>query len=407
MSYFKLRESYKVTIFILIMLFFIVTPYVLNFSNNAISKNPQDWGAFGSYLGGLLSPFLAIGSLYYVVKTFKQQSFENTFNLLLEQHNDIAHKITSKTDLKASSVDVTLNKLGNEWLENEKSSASADINESPQINSYLRVAYQVLKFVDESCPDDRRKYSRIFRSFLSNELVFLLALNSAQKAGSGEFKFSKYKSLIEEYGILEHLYFSCHNTSVSKFKKSNNFLILKRFRDAAFGDGINYTNFIAPAIKAYICSGKLLLGLLQKKLEKHDEINKVFESYGGFISSMRKSYEKGLSFSLEQERYNLILSKVIYERVDIKVGEIISKNQMNLVVILNKKLKDKLSQSEGEIKEEYKELNKIVDGLDLIFTTCKNKTSPEEYQDYNRLKSETSGEKARLIKMGIDITNKK
>ncbi|TMO72743.1 hypothetical protein CWC17_13030 [Pseudoalteromonas sp. S3785] len=372
------------------MLFFIVTPYVLNFSNNAISKNPQDWGAFGSYLGGLLSPFLAIGCLYYVVKTFKQQSFENTFNLLLEQHNDIAHKITLKGDSKASIVDDTLNKLGNEWLVKEKNSASADINESPQINSYLRVAYQVLKFVDENCPDDKRKYSRIFRSFLSNELVLLLALNSAKRNKKERFKFLKYKRLIERYEILEHLYISFQNNDVNNFTRSNNYLILERFNESAFGDCVNYARFIDSAFKHYILSGKALLSDFEKKFKKYEEINELLLNYDSFLSSMKESYNQGLPFSSKQNDYNNKLLDLINDKINIDIGDVVSKINLNYSVEYREKI---LKAKEFNIKNvgnNYTKLETLNENLSVIFAESNKIISPEVAQQYIDFKENIS-----------------
>ncbi|MFA0708936.1 hypothetical protein AB4653_24845, partial [Vibrio sp. 10N.222.48.A3] len=77
------NEKVKILSAVTVVTSVISAPYIINFWGYNISDNTQDWGGFGSYIGGLLSPILAIGSLYYVVKTFRQQSFENTFNLLL------------------------------------------------------------------------------------------------------------------------------------------------------------------------------------------------------------------------------------------------------------------------------------------------------------------------------------
>lgn len=401
MSHFKLKEGYKVTIFVLIMLLFIFTPYVLNFSNNVISKNPQDWGAFGSYLGGLLSPFLAIGSLYYVVKTFKQQSFENTFNLLLEQHNGIAHKITLKAGGRTSTVDDILEKLGKKWLGSERVSDSAYINENPQINSYLRVAYQVLKFIDESCPDDKRKYSRIFRSFLSNELVFLLALNSAQQVGKDKFKFLKYKKLMEEYEILEHLYFSLGSICFDDFKKSNNFLILKRFKESAFGDCINYINYIGNVIRCYIKSCEKSLESLEGNLKNYDVANDFLENNEGFIYSIKESCEKGLTFTSEQNDYSVILAGIINKSIFIKIGEAVNLRHVEIAVGYREDVKDKIPEIQEATRKEYKNLIEKIEVLTLIFTTCKNKFSPREYECYMNLKNKASDAKVRLNQMDI------
>lgn len=372
------------------MLLSILTPYVLNFSDNIISKKPQDWGAFGSYLGGLLSPFLAIGSLYYVVKTFKQQSFENTFNLLLEQHNDIAHKITSKTDSKASTVDDTLSKLGNEWLGNESSPTAADINKSPQINSYLRVAYQVLKFVDENCPDDKRKYSRIFRSFLSNELVFLLALNSANRNEEESFKFLKYKRLIERYEILEHLYISFERQSINDFIRSNNYLILVRFKKSAFGDCVNYMKFIDTSLKYYISHVNYLLNECKNKHKRHEELNELFLNYDGYLSSIEKNYNQGLPFSSTQNDYNNKLSNLISRYLTINIGDDVYENHVKRFVEYREIILEEKKSNFGIFDKSYSKLKIFNDDLSKVFTECNEVISQEETQNYLDLKGRIS-----------------
>lgn len=114
-------EQAKISGVIILTLIIVSGPYIAIFWDHDISNNTQDWGAFGSYLGGLLSPILAIGSLYYVVKTFRQQSFENTFNLLLEQHNTLADKISNDNGDKISMVRSELNSLGEYWLDSQTS----------------------------------------------------------------------------------------------------------------------------------------------------------------------------------------------------------------------------------------------------------------------------------------------
>lgn len=249
-------EQAKISGIIILALIIVSGPYIAIFWDHDISKNTQDWGAFGSYLGGLLSPILAIGSLYYVVKTFRQQSFENTFNLLLEQHNTLADKISNDNGDKISIVRSELNSLGEYWLDSQTSLNNIkNINDSYEIHRYLRVVYQVLKFIDENCPNKKKKYSRIFRSFLSNDLTHIIGLNSAQYFEKGSFTYPKYKALIEKYSLLEHLYFDSKNINIpinENILKPNIFILAERYELSAFGDRCNITIAINKICRRYI-----------------------------------------------------------------------------------------------------------------------------------------------------------
>lgn len=52
----------KIRAYLIVGILFFCIPivfYVFKTKEFIISNNPTDWGAFGSYLGGVLSPFFA------------------------------------------------------------------------------------------------------------------------------------------------------------------------------------------------------------------------------------------------------------------------------------------------------------------------------------------------------------
>ena len=75
----------------------IVTPLLIVFTPQ-LSVNVNDWSALGSYVGGLLSPYIAALALLGLISTIKQQAKEVS---ILEKHNQcnqlelIIHKIES------------------------------------------------------------------------------------------------------------------------------------------------------------------------------------------------------------------------------------------------------------------------------------------------------------------------
>jgi len=42
----------------------IILSYILNFYDHPISENPENWGQFGDFMGGLLNPFISIINLF-------------------------------------------------------------------------------------------------------------------------------------------------------------------------------------------------------------------------------------------------------------------------------------------------------------------------------------------------------
>ncbi|MFU2508664.1 putative phage abortive infection protein [Pseudoalteromonas sp. ASV78] len=258
------------------------------------------------------------------------------------------------------------------------------------MNSYLRVAYQVLKFVDENCPDDKRKYSRIFRSFLSNELVFLLALNSAKRNEEESFKFLKYKRLIERYEILEHLYISFESEDINDFIRSNNYLIFVRFNKSAFGDCVNYMKFIDTSLKYYISHVNYLLNECKNKHKKHEELNELFLNYDGYLSSIEKSYNQGLPFSSTQNDYNNKLKDLISRYLSINIGDDVYENHVKRFVEYREVILEVTKSNFGIFEKSYSKLKIFNDDLSKVFTECNEVISQEETQKYPDLKRRIS-----------------
>ncbi|HQY44224.1 MAG TPA: putative phage abortive infection protein [Paracoccaceae bacterium] len=67
-----------------------------------------------------------------------------------------------------------------------------------KIGHYYRVMYNILSFIDRSCPSDKPFYSRIVRAQLSNSEVQILFHNCLSKYGE------KMKPLVEKYSMLKH-----------------------------------------------------------------------------------------------------------------------------------------------------------------------------------------------------------
>ena len=286
--------------------FSVIYGYIISYKEFFIpSESMAIFGSFGSYIGGVLSPILTVGSLFYVIKTFKQQaniaestsklqsedsensriivnrqSFESTLTLLLEQHNAIVNELSAQPSLTRPECKSTSNKLIENVINDvERNGLDEPVPEITEVNRYHRVLYQVLKHIDDSNLYDKNKYTRMVRSFIPNNLLYLVSINSARNNMlTGRIIFPKYKKLIERYGMLEHLTFEdiAYNSNVWD-EERNICHIMSRYNLDAFGDGINIRN---TALKI---KGELAFELDSLIKDTHSHIEKV----RGWINAAR------------------------------------------------------------------------------------------------------------------------
>lgn len=223
---------------VFIALIIALVPYAYKFNMAKLSSDPSDWGAFGSYLGGVIGAVFAslsfVGLLVTVInqkqelkdnsKAQELQRFEDTFYSLLSMHN------TSLSELKARyennnhflhNLNTILDPKNSpkEALEEAQNEILNDI----ELSQYFRILYQVLKFVcksnthnqnrqfslnyinsKETLTDDEKMYASLVRSFVPVPFLPLLAINCIPSC-SGLNNLPLFHALIERYEFLEHL----------------------------------------------------------------------------------------------------------------------------------------------------------------------------------------------------------
>ena len=250
----------------------------------------SEWGAVGDFFGGILNPFFAfLGLIMLLVtlfqnqkelslsrkefsnsaksldeqaKTQKIQQFESTFFSLLDQHNPVLNSIESEKvnysyDGQPQTMGSEVSRLkrryfnafytvGDASLENCKEDLLKNRN---SLNQYFRILYQVLKFIVTHCPSsnlngefsisspdktkcskEEKVYANIVRSFISEDVYFVLAVNCFCKDKNDEFY--KYKMLVERYSFFEHM--KIDNSSDENIDLINE--ILESYDRKVFGD---------------------------------------------------------------------------------------------------------------------------------------------------------------------------
>ena len=251
--------------------------YFHNFSGE-FSKNPSDWGSFGSFVGGTIGSvfaslsFLALIYTVYIqrkelklaiialdksakanqeqVANNKIQKFESTFYSLLDLHNNaLKDLMSSKSDYK------------NILDRDEEAYISSPLEflilkqklilKDETLSQYFRILYQLLKFVakynitntekrfDSALLSDRntidlneneeKMYVSIIRGFIPVNLLPVLSLNCIPYYGCIN-NLDLYWDMLERYEFLEHIKLESINVGQSAF------LILDRY---AFALGHN------------------------------------------------------------------------------------------------------------------------------------------------------------------------
>jgi hypothetical protein len=85
-----------------------ITLYILFFFYNDISNNPNDWGLFGDYFGGVLNPLIALFTLIilgYLTYLVSKTNTEETKNLFFLQQRIKAYQEIS---VLANNIDISI-----------------------------------------------------------------------------------------------------------------------------------------------------------------------------------------------------------------------------------------------------------------------------------------------------------
>lgn len=223
--------------------------YVWHFSGG-LSSNPDAWGQFGDYFGGVLNPIFGLGgfiallfTLYHqreeLEKTTKHfeaqtaiaqlQGFESTFFQLLGLYRQVVDdlKITAPFEMTGNPNSpgelvgrACLRGLHQELLERylmrvQRGDLMTTLREGVQevygefyevyghlVGHYFRTIYNIVKFIDRAEIDQEKKrtYSNLLRAQLSKYELGLLFYNCVSNFGSKELA-----PLVVKYNLLKHL----------------------------------------------------------------------------------------------------------------------------------------------------------------------------------------------------------
>lgn len=206
-----------------------------------ITADHGEWGTFGDFFGGTLNPifsFLALLALLLTIilqskelklsttefaksaealeeqsKSIRIQNFENTFFKLISLHNEIVDSLEYLSMRKRKCFSqyiksLELYKTGNKPVDDNTKETPINITYdreynviAPSVEHYHKNLYQILSFVHTNgIEGNKKQYTNFIRSQLSRDELHLLFLHGLSKYGA-----EKFKKLIEQYEMLEHL----------------------------------------------------------------------------------------------------------------------------------------------------------------------------------------------------------
>lgn len=217
-----------------------ITFYNFTFSGN-ISSEHERWGTLGDFFGGVLNPVFSLfgllallltiilqnkelrlstkefsksaAALYDQSKSIKIQNFENTFFKLISLHNEIISSLVfyNKTKrlcfssyIRALDLIKTDLPAANQTRQRIPANVNYDLHYPKiafSVEHYHKNLYQILLFVkNNGIAGKKMQYTNFIRSQLSQNEISLLFFHGLSKYGV-----KKFKLLIEEYEMLEHL----------------------------------------------------------------------------------------------------------------------------------------------------------------------------------------------------------
>lgn len=233
-----MKQIYNAFIWLAAILFAIspIIVYCLVLHKTDFAETSGDFGIFGDYVGGTVGTIVGVISIYLVYVTYtsqvkfarkqdeamKRQLFETTYFGLLEQQqmirsqlkgtvgNEVYEGILYLQVLKSQLSDALseLNYIQDQVTEENKVMMKNKVNSLymdfflPNVSNlghYFRHLYHILKHIEDSQMPDAKKYADLLQSQLSNDELYLLAINGISNYGR-----KKMLPLMDKYGLLEN-----------------------------------------------------------------------------------------------------------------------------------------------------------------------------------------------------------
>lgn len=306
--------------------------YVINFWGNDISGDPDDFGVFGDYVGGVINCAVGVISVVFIYKAYvaqnemnrkqdellKRQQFESTFFNMLSTQREILNEISvvdcfneTQKGLKAVALircdieqDLDKELHGSKLLSKEQKlklkNKVHDVYDeifklhASQIGHYFRHLYHILKFVHEGWKkdNDRKVYYDIAQAQMSTDELYLTAINGISVYGRRNLL-----PLLNRSSFLENLIFDCGDVTVKLIEifypdtKNKDFSHEKP--NIIFMGGTN-ENAKEEIAKLLIKDFPILTRITQNELPIQDEEKQVFSAMVSNTRKFKMAFDKNI-----------------------------------------------------------------------------------------------------------------
>lgn len=360
-----MKSIYKLIFYLLVILLTIspIIVYCVTLHSIGFAESSGDFGVFGDYIGGTIGTIVGAISIYLVYITYtsqvkfarrqdeamKRQQFETTYFSLLEQQqmiraqlkgkigNDTYEGILYLQGLKAQLADAlsVLNYIQNEVTEENKVMLKNRVNVLymdfflPNVSNlahYFRHLYHILKYIDDSQLSDSKKYADLLQSQLSNDELYLLAINGISNYGR-----KRMLPLLDKYGLLENYnangdMLTVRLLSIFYQKTKNKYLMFKMgkiiFVGGVHGVGKStFANIIKsqyPQMETLSCSK-----IIKWENPAHKEVKDVSETQNTLLANLPYFIDQDKNYILDGH-FCLLTEQGGIERVPMEVFETMS-----------------------------------------------------------------------------------
>lgn len=286
-------------------------------------------------------------------EAMKRQQFETTYFSLLEQQQMIRSQLKGKIGddtfegilylqgLKTQLVDALseLNYIQDEVIEDNKVMLKNRVNglymdfflpNVSNLGHYFRHLYHILKYVDDSQLFDSKKYADLLQSQLSNDELYLLAINGISNYGR-----KRMLPLMDKYGLLENYnangdMLTVRLLSIFYKKTKSKYLMFKNGKIIFVGGvhGVGKSTFADmiksqyPKIESLSCSK-----IIKWENPAHKEVEDVGETQNALLSNLPYFIDQDKNYILDGH-FCLLTEQGGIERVPIEVFETMSPSRI-------------------------------------------------------------------------------
>lgn len=419
----KLNSNFILWLAAIILAVTPVIVYIITLNVSGFAESSRDFGIFGDYIGGTVGTIVGIISIYLLYKTYtsqvlfarnqaiveKRQQFESTFFNLLERQQSLREQLECKIGeehfqsfsylkrmreelsdalacLNYREEEVTVeNKI---LLKNIVNQLYLDffIPNVSHLGHYFRHLYHIIKYVDESNLQDAKQYVDILQAQLSNDELYLLAINGISNYGR-----RKMLPLMDKYSLLEN--FNANDDmlivkllSIFYTNTENKYLMSKSKRIIFIGGvhGVGKSTFVnAVKVKSPSVEGLSFSTILKWENTVQKTVENVAENQNKLLTNLPYFIDMDKNYLLDGH-FCLLTSQGDIKRVPIEVFDAINPDMIVLleespaVICQRLSKRDTVEYPEDLIKtflfEERMYAKEVADTLGVPIKCCNSET---------------------------------